>query len=433
MTDLHYLLLGLALLLVGGVVLYNHLQERRLRKQIDSMFRRDLEEPIETREPAEAPVSDVADEKEESADDSLRPLPASSQEPPDTYDEMLTLMRRVPDDQDAESSEPPILPMDRESSEPLGKTPPMMPVVEPKARAVEVPAPMDIPVPRGEPPREDIEAKAALAIEPSPLDPEIECVVRWRASGRETVDCAGLIDRLRRIGKPVRVFGYVAGAWHQATNSAQKHDVVEAGIQLVDRKGAVTLAQLETFRDVFYEFAAEHGGAVSCPDLSAVIGKAKDLDEFCVAVDMLIGLNIVAHEGIPFTGRRVDELARKAGMHLDKLGHYVLDDGHGHSLFTLVNQQGERFAPDDFSLTTPTITLLFDVPNIDDGLAVFDRMTVLGFELARTLGGRMMDDHGHVVTQASLQSDRGQLAGFYERMRARAIPAGGERARRLFA
>jgi len=78
------------------------------------------------------------------------------------------------------------------------------------------------------------------------------------------------------------------------------------------------------------------------------------------------------------------------------------------------------------------ITLLFDVPRVADGLAVFDRMTRLGFDLAWRLEGRLVDDSGRPVTEESLNRDRARLAGFYGRMEARGVPAGGERALRLF-
>jgi FtsZ-interacting cell division protein ZipA len=148
---------------------------------------------------------------------------------------------------------------------------------------------------------------------------------------------------------------------------------------------------------------------------------------------MLIGLNITAPEGIPFLCKRVGDFAARAGMTLNKGGSYEMRDATGHILFTLSNHQGKRFVPEDASQTAASVTLLFDVPNAFRGLEVFDGMTVLGFDLARNLGGRVMDDHGHVVSQTSLANDRKQLDGFYKRMEAYGIPAGSERARRLFA
>ncbi len=438
MTNLHYLLIGLAVLLVGGVMLYNYLQERRLRKQIDGMFQRNLDTPFVAVSP-ESQVNAPAksdDGSVSAAAPGLDGLSMAIDESQDTYDEMLTLMRRVSVDQDDSASSGPLPDDDGENPAAVAPAPPAkdtrtspwhQDTAAPPARAE--PPPAAIPtVDAGEP-------KASAAIGPSPLDPEVECIARVRAGHRGTVSYAALIDRLRRIGKPVRAYGYGdSAAWQPLTALASgDFSVVELAMQLVDRKGPVTQAQLDSFCNALYEHAAEHGGAVTCPDMPVVLDKARELDAFCMAVDMLIGLNLVAPEGMPFLGKRIDDLARGAGMSLTKQGAYVLQDAAGRGLFSLVNQRGARFVPEDATLTTASVTLLFDVPNIERGLAVFDRMTTLGFDLARALGGRMVDDHGHVVTQASLHNDRQQLAGFYARMVAYGIPAGSERARRLFA
>lgn len=437
MTNLHYLLIGLALLLVGGVMLYNYLQERRLRKQIDGMFQRHLDD-ASIAEPPETAVADPDHAQPVVAAPGIHGLSTAIDESQDTYDEMLTLMRRVSHDHDDELA-PAGLPLPEQDADemaeaasapaqtnrpapdsPWHQAPATRPD-EPRMPAV-APAPAEVP-------------RVAETIPPSPLDPQVECVARLRSSHRAKLSYAGLVDGLRRIGKPVRAYALGdSGVWQPlSAMAAGDFSVVEVAVQLVDRKGPISQAQLEGFCNLLYEFAAERGGAVTCPDLAGVQDMARELDTFCMAVDMLIGLNLVAPEGMPFLGKRIDDLARAAGMTLTGQGVYVLEDAAGHSQFSLVNQRDARFAPDDSTLTTPSVSLLFDVPNIADGLQVFDRMTTLGFDLARALGGRMMDDQGHLVTQSSLQSDRQQLAGFYARMQAYGIPAGSERARRLFA
>jgi hypothetical protein len=59
-------------------------------------------------------------------------------------------------------------------------------------------------------------------------------------------------------------------------------------------------------------------------------------------------------------------------------------------------------------------------------------MTRLGFDLAARLEGRLVDDNGRVVSEESLNRDRSRLMAFYQRMESRGIPAGGQRALRLF-
>lgn len=434
MTNLHYLLIGLAVLLVVGVMLYNHLQERRLRKQIDGMFQNNLADTYaELGNRAPADVQPEADRAARLAPDT-EALPVAVDEVQDTYDEMLTLMRRVSQENDDEPIMPPPLADDDAVEKQASDSAVQPEPVSPWQAADVVPPDIDV-APPSSSHAASPEPSAVQTLATSPLDADVECIARLRASHRGMATYAALIDRVRRIGKPVRAYGYGDQAsWQSLPASATgDYSVIEIGMQLVDRKGPVSSSQLDEFCNALYEYAAEHGGAVTCPDLAGTLDKTKRLDDFCMAVDMLIGLNIVAPEGMPFLVKRVDDLARRAGMTLSRQGTYVMDDAAGHGLFSLANQRGARFVPEDASQSTPSVTLLFDVPNIADGLTIFDRMTTLGFELARSLGGHMMDDHGHVVTQASLRSDRQQLEGFYSRMRAEGIAAGSERARRLFA
>jgi FtsZ-interacting cell division protein ZipA len=190
--------------------------------------------------------------------------------------------------------------------------------------------------------------------------------------------------------------------------------------------------QLDAFCRALYQFAAEEGGAVTCPDKEEALALARELDLFCMDVDVLIGLNVVSADSRPFTSEAMHSLAQEARLSLESDGSFHARDEFGHSLFTLANQEDDPFPRDGRGLTTHGVTLLFDVPRVSDGLAVFDRMTRLGFDLAWRLEGRLVDDNGRTVNEESLNRDRARLAQFYARMEAKDIPAGGERALRLF-
>jgi hypothetical protein len=243
-----------------------------------------------------------------------------------------------------------------------------------------------------------------------------------------------LLGTLRRIGKPIRAFGLRADGEREALsgNPRSAFEVVEFGLQLADRSGALSHDQIDAFTRALYEFAAEAGGAVSCPDKQDALELARELDLFCMDVDVLIGLNVVSADSRPFTSEAMHGLALQASLSLEPDGSFHAKDGFGHTLFTLANQGEEPFPRDGRGLTTHGVTLLFDVPRVADGLAVFDRMTQLGFDLAGRLEGRLVDDNGRVVSEESLNRDRARLMTFYQRMQTRGIPAGGERSLRLF-
>jgi hypothetical protein len=263
----------------------------------------------------------------------------------------------------------------------------------------------------------------------SPLDGEIEYIARLRYAHPSAILFATLQENLRRISKPIRMVGRRGdGGWEPVLgHAARTYDTVELALLLADRAGPVSEVQLDAFCQRLYEFATEHGGAISCQDKGEAVARAGALDGFCAEVDMLIGLNVIPPTHADFTGRRIHELAARAGLVQGADGIYSLRDAEGRLSFTLTD--GVQGADD----VAHGLSLLFDVPRVANGLDAFDRMTRLGLELAEYLGGRLVDDGGRPVNRSSLEKDRASLEILYARMAARGIPAGGERALRLFA
>ncbi|MFZ5484670.1 MAG: cell division protein ZipA C-terminal FtsZ-binding domain-containing protein [Pseudomonadota bacterium] len=368
MTSLHYTLIALGIGLVAAVMLYNAYQERRSRKQAERLFQLRDGEP-------EVSLSEIA----------LHDAPPE---------------RRI---------EPSIAAHEDGHQ---GAPVPVEAVIETAPMAA-APASVAVPVPD-------------LAPE-SPLDPEIEYIARLRYTQPTALSFAPLLEALRRISKPIRMVGcHESGAWEPvAGHGTRRYDTIELGLLLADRSGPVSEVQIDSFCRRLYEFAAEHGGAVSCQDKAEALAKAQALDAFCAEVDMLIGLNLLPDQGGEFEAAALHDLATRAGLVQEVDGGYTARDALGRVAFTLADG-GEAQGG-------AGLTLLFDVPRVGDGLAAFDRMTDLGFTLADRLGGRLVDDAGRPVTRASLERDRQSLETLYARLAARGVPGGGERALRLFA
>ncbi|MDW8322742.1 MAG: cell division protein ZipA C-terminal FtsZ-binding domain-containing protein [Burkholderiales bacterium] len=268
----------------------------------------------------------------------------------------------------------------------------------------------------------------------SGLDPAIEYIARMRFAEPTSANLGPLIEGLRKIGKPLRIMGKRQGqGWELiGGHPSQPLEAIEFGIQLADRSGAITSAQLERFCKLLYDFAAAEGGAVSCPDKQAAAQQAKELDQFCLGVDVIIGLTVVARGSRRFRSEDIHRLATEAGLVLGRDGVYYLYDEQGRPQFSLANQEETPFPAEGAGITTSGVTLVFDIPRVHNGLAVFDRMTELGLHLAKCLDGQLVDDKDRAVTRDSLQRDRARLAEYYAHMASRGIEAGGERALRLF-
>lgn len=475
MTTLQIVLAIVGVSLIAIIVIYNILQERKFRKEADRMFSHKREDIMlgesvlteTSRRRGESRIqltddAETAPEARHAVDEAEAPLQTVGRDlarASPSFLDSLELLPRPPAREDrpepaAEPAEPPAEAAKPEPAPQVAKPEPPTETRKPEPPVeAKQPEPVSRPAAEAMPRSVDAPAKAkfspppmpareAIAAEPaapatlsaSGLDGATEYIARVKFATPQLANFGPLLASLRRIGKPVRAFGERAdGGWEALSGHPRNvYGQVEFGLQLADRGGALSQDQLDAFCRALYEFAAEEGGAVTCPEREAALGLARELDLFCMDVDVLIGLNVVSADHRPFTSEAMHSLAKEAGLGLESDGTFLARDDFGHALFTLANQEDAPFPRDGRGLTTHGVTLLFDVPRVADGLAVFDRMTRLGFDLAWRLEGRLMDDNGRVVSEDSLNRDRARLAQFFARMEARGIPAGGERALRLF-
>ncbi len=396
MTSLHYTLIALAIGLVGAMFLYNLYQERRSRKQAEQM--------LGLGEVGEKPGQDGPN--------------LGVGEPGET--ELMTDSRIEPR-------------IDLSDLPDVGETEPSAAFLErePAPETTVDQAPFEYPS-QHEPPL----AAAAPRMEPeSPLDGAIEYVARLRYAQPITISFTTLQDNLRRISKPIRLVGQREdGEWEPVlSHTGRPYETVELSLLLADRAGPVSEAQIDAFCRRLYEFATEHGGAVSCQDKAEALARAGALDTFCAGVDMLIGLNIIPEAGLEFPLHAVYELAEGAGLTRNTDGSYVLRDASDQALFNLALHSEPLPGGGSDGQGCQGVSLLFDVPRVAHGIEAFDRMAALGFDMAEALGGQLVDDGGRQVSRESLFKDRSRLEAIYDSMEQHGIPAGGERALRLFA
>ncbi len=435
MTTLHIVLAIVGISLIAIIVIYNLLQERKFRKEADRMFshKRDdimLGEAVRTEASKRRgePHIQLANASLDTTE--VRHAVDEAEAVPPSYG--FETPRDAPAGPILTSLEPQPVSEAEPLSAPAPTAPSRMPTPELQpVAAAPVTSPKSLPLAAALDKADEEEPAPAQA---SGLDEGTEYIARLTFSNPKVANFGPLLGILRRIGKPVRAFARrPEGVW-EALSGHPRHAYtqVEVGLQLADRGGALSRDQLDAFCRALYEFAAEEGGAVSCPDKEAALGLARDLDLFCMDVDVLIGLNVVSADSRPFTSEAMHALAQESRLSLEADGTFHAKDDFGHTLFTLANQEENPFPRDGRGLTTHGVALLFDVPRVADGLAVFDRMTRLGLELAWRLEGRLVDDNGRVVNEDSLNRDRARLSQYFARMEARGIPAGGERALRLF-
>jgi len=246
----------------------------------------------------------------------------------------------------------------------------------------------------------------------------------------------GLWQRKFDFRKPVQVCGQAlnSGEWERVI--AESHTLYQryrVALQMVDRGGVISPAKLADFRDLVLGVARHINARTTVPDSQNAYQNAVVLDEFCASVDQMVGVNLVP------TGDRLIraiDIARAAGLHgmmLEADGAFHLLDAHGNSLFSLINEDTVPFQHHTLdTFATAGITLMLDVPRVEDPTLRFDQMIHVANDLARGLQLSVVDDHRMPLGEKGLALSRAQIAGVEASMREHSIAPGSAHALRLF-
>jgi len=405
MSDLQIWLLVIGATIVVAVVVFNWIQERRFRKQAEAAF--------------QAPVGDALKQ---------------------------TAMPRVMHNRSEPVLREPVFDADRVGQVDEGNEPrlhidadlPLADAVPVPEHGVAAPSPASAAGPSPTPltPNPFMPSRPPAATPPAPYDELVEYRVRIGGDGILANVFSDAFNHARTLGKAVRWLGLPVGAteWEEVQPWRDVHyQQVVVTMQLADRNGAVQEDQLSALCNLLQAAAQTHGLHVACDDEVNALERAQAIDRFCVDVDVLIGLNVVARgEGAVNLTRIVRE-AESCGMVLGTDGVFQLVDNRGEPLYALCNHDAEPFSTMVVEgQTSQGVTLQFDVPRVPDGLKVFDGMVAFGRKLANEVGGILVDDNLRPLTDVGIEKIRTQLAQIYERMEARGVPSGSRRALRLF-
>jgi hypothetical protein len=266
--------------------------------------------------------------------------------------------------------------------------------------------------------------------------PEIDYIVELRAG--EMIPAAQLAQLRRTLATLGRIinfsgFDFRSKSWQPLAADGARYTSVRAALQLVDRSGPVNGEHLQRFGEAVRAAARDMAAIAELPEFAPALERAGDLGRFYAEVDVVVGINVVAHAGQVFQGTRIRAVAEAAGLHLQPVGVFHCLDKQGGALFSLENQEPDPFLIDKIrGLATPGITFLLDVPRVAEGLRAFDRMVAMSRSFADSLDGMLADDNRVPLNDAGLDKIRAQLRAIYGAMEQRGIHAGGPLALRLF-
>ncbi len=236
--------------------------------------------------------------------------------------------------------------------------------------------------------------------------------------------------------KPLQVCGRTRDLphWERVIpDSPVYYTELRVALQLVDRSGLISESRALGFVTLVQSIANTIPATCDLPELALAYQKARELDQFCVEVDKMVGINLMPVEDKPLTGPQIAQVAAELGLSLESDGAYHLLNLQGQSLFSLINQQDELFQLHTLpNLQTAGITLLLDVPRAADPLGQFDQMVQVALKLADALDLDLVDDERQMLSEAGVLALRDAIASMKAHMLARGMVPGSVHTRRLF-
>lgn len=208
---------------------------------------------------------------------------------------------------------------------------------------------------------------------------------------------------------------------------------VIAALQLADRSGPVNGEDLRNFHAKVEDLAVRIGGALEWREHGDPLQYARELDQFCVEVDVMISLQLVAGIGGPFAGTKLRGVAEAGGGELKEDGQFHFADQYGETQFILCSLDRKPMTVETLrTAMLRGVMLLMDLPRVANGAEVFNQMVLVGRKLETALSSKLMDENQRQLGDQEIDKIRQQLKVLYSQMFARGVTPGSSSALRLF-
>ena len=430
MSDLQLALIILGAIIIGGVIAYNWLQEKKLRQQVTSDFivpqkdvlsddfNIDTDAYIIDKEMAEVSKitkhfeqhtipgeMQIADNQPENkliddtshADEASDSSNAESNYPASNYPDANYVESQI---------------LESQAAEPTLAAPPE-PII--KAALHE-------------------KIQAAQVNLPDYTHPQIDLTaILYATKNMNSADLSALISTLSNIGLPLSISGLDNDdKWHlvneQSVNSFKQ---LACSLQLADRGGPVAKNLLNKFQYAIEDAGLTLNAHVEWQGSGDAMQRAIELDQFCIEVDQMVSAHIAQGEA-PIHGTKFKGLAEASGMALKEDGkfYFAANDAN---LFTAIDTNNIPFTAESLrNNVLKSITLQIEIPKVNNSEQVFNQMISIAQKMASSLNANLVDDNQKPLGDLQIEKIRQQLKVIHATMVARGIMPGSPASMRLF-
>jgi hypothetical protein len=240
----------------------------------------------------------------------------------------------------------------------------------------------------------------------------------------------------RRVGsKPfaIEAFNAQNRQWEMPL-PGQHYDVLQAGVQLANRTGALNEIEYSEFVVKVQAFADLLGGTAEFPEMRDEVARARELDSFASEHDAQLSMNLRARHTAWSPGFVQQNAARLGFVPGVMPGRMVLPAGVAGQapVLGLVYDSQAALAEDPAQTAIRELSLSLEVTHVDRREQGFVRMREAVQRLAVAMDGVVIDDNGQALTAHALDQIGAELEKLYDTLDARELSAGSALARRLF-
>ena len=250
------------------------------------------------------------------------------------------------------------------------------------------------------------------------------------------IDLETLKTGIADMGLPMLLHGLDnEDKWHLINENVAKTSFkqVACSLQLADRGGPVAKNLLNKF-----QFAVEDAGLnlnahVEWQGNGDPLQRAIELDQFSIEVDQLISVHL-AQTDTPIHGTKFKGLAEASGLSLMADGKfYCLNNAKQEPLFVLIDTNNQAFTAENLRTNVlKSVTFQIEIPKVTNCEQVFNQMIGVAQKMASSLNARLVDDNQKPLGDLQIEKIRQQLKVIHATMVARGIMPGSPASMRLF-
>jgi ZipA, C-terminal FtsZ-binding domain len=223
----------------------------------------------------------------------------------------------------------------------------------------------------------------------------------------------------RAGGKPVAFDGLLSTGQWVMLQAGELYVALRAGLLLANRHGPLNAMEFSDFGNFSQTLADQLDCEITLADMPRVLSRAREVDRRCADLDAQLGISIQTPEVTsPAT---LATVASEYGLSERGAGRFAKLDDTGGTLFTLsFGEQADKLA------------LLLDVPRASAQHRPWQTMLHCAEQIAQRLNGQLVDDTGKALPEGIWGQIEEQLRQRYWALEAAGIEPGSARALRLF-